>query len=250
MDVCESRVRAKAAKLIALIQDEASSEAEVATASLKLRELLAANGMGMADVDCDVRDARRVVDLDVLGGSRIEVWVTMLASVIAGSWRCFYFIRTERDGWCDSDSYWATPRRRNRHTIRFVGLEEDVRRATEVFLATAAAARNCWSAEAKRLSAEAASYYDQRSFVRSYVSQRRKSYMLGFVSGLADAYRQQEVESKSVALAVRMPSEVGEYRDRLRLKAKTADTSIGSTSAWRAGFANGQGVGSGNRVAC
>lgn len=230
----DNKIKEKAAKILALLNN-AGTEGEAVAASLALQRLLLANGLTMADVEVR-QEVHEVRDDGTEWKSRYDKWELALASVIAENYRC-EILRSSHKA-----NPWAKPV----YSITFIGQDEDAGTAVGVFNASRKAALRCL-----------------RSFKKDYVEERcvwdpffkfgtaqRNSYLFGFCSGLAKAYKEQVEENEELALAVIVPKAVKDEcssRASGHVRQRYSQTSS-DPSIRQAGYADGFGVGRGNRV--
>ena len=238
------RTEGRARKLLALIQDEASTESEVFCASVKLQSLLKETGMTVADIEAS-DDALEVTEDAVLDASRLDPWRVLVAKVVARAYRCKVFTAPYRDGWT------ATGKRRNRVRIMFMGYAQDVELAGSVYSATCAAAENCWNAERPRVTQEYRSmtYDDRDPWIRNRVRAARRDYLAGFANGLNSAYLANERADSELALAVAVPKAVTDrYEAEVTGKPRHYDAGHRESKHYLRGAVAGCGVGSGDRL--
>lgn len=236
-NIISERTFAKARKYLALIEDPSASEGEVITANQKLQKLLKENGLQIDDIDVE-DGGETVTESTVMVGGRTDAWLLNLAACIARNYRC------------ETVRYHGG----RRISIVFIGLESDVVLAKSVFRATRQAAESLWKKESADVREEAALHVDDpksqlgRHWIKSCVMAARKPFLIGFVSGLSEAYRQNLEEDSQLALAVVVPVAVEEYVAGKNYGRHKYSSACRHGSSYESGRTAGYGVGRGNRV--
>lgn len=246
MESSKDKAMKRARKLLAVIENEATSEGEVFNASALLQRLLKEEGMTVADIEGSVAGAK-VVEETVADLPKLDTWRAILAKAVAQAYRCEVYVLQYRDG------FTATGRKRNRTRIVFMGYASDANLARSVYNVSCAAAENCWKAEAKRLTAEAWEmvYPDDpraAACVRSRVTHRRKSFLIGFAYGIHRAYRANVRTDNELALATTIPSAVKSTFDSQVTGRKDLNSSCAKNKSFYRGADAGFSVGSGDRL--
>jgi len=177
------QVLQKIAKLQRLANDAGATKAEAELAASKLQELLDKYNLSIEQIAPISEKTSDDVIFDWFRreGSRIFQWELSLLSAIARSVGCDYLYTS--------------------HIITFVGLPNDVKIAKEMFVQFRAIAQHLATKATKEYSD---GFFDPRELrgvdsLKSY----RLSYLLGFVAGLAETFKQaKSLEQESTALVV------------------------------------------------
>lgn len=206
-------------KLLALAsRNPSAAEAEVAL--LQARKLMAEHDVRDADV---VEQQDKVDAAEVMSSGRMNDLKVAVLAAIAAAHRC------------------RLMRSRRRHaqtTIKLIGFERD--RAVVVAL-------NDWawrsvSSAADRFVKQTRERFAKNGMTahRSDLLTVRRSFVLGFASGLSQAYRQQIEANPQWALVLATPPEVQEFLDReTNGRAHTSNRGQVDGNAFRAGVTAG-----------
>lgn len=228
-------IKAKAAKILNLLNN-AGTEGEAVAASLALQRLFLTSGLTMADIEIK-EEKKEVIDSSTEYRSKIEKWELWLANVIAKNYRCVT-LRNQHN------YYW-----KKEYRIVFLGEGSDADNAAKVYLATRKAALKCLRLFKKQYVEEhkARNWWYETS---DFSTAERNSYLFGFVQGISAAYDEQVTSDETLALAVVVPQQVTDELNRRatrNIRQRYSTTSC-DASIHNSGYADGYGVGSGNRV--
>lgn len=175
-------------KLMALAENTSFPE-EAQSAMLVAQKLMAKHSITSRDLRVEEERAQEEVMMTV---GRRDTFVSVLANVITENFRCASLWRKA--------SLRVNGRLRSAYTLTFLGLEEDVAVASEVFSSAKKAAESL-----------------ARDFVREHGGGRRvrNSYLLGWAHGLARKFDEQKKTNRTVALAVMKPKAVQDALDKM-----------------------------------
>lgn len=228
MGAADAQLKGKIRKVLALLEG-AKTEGEAQAASLALQRLLARGGLDIEDVldaDANVEEGD-VVETDCEIGGSSSNWKIGLACVIADNYRCELYLKTHG----------------RKKTVVFVGLEQDAAISTGCFCATVKAAQRCFRAYCK-------AFREQHPFADTSRAAFKNGYYLGFVDGLASAYREQVATSSELAICLQTPAAVTRHMDEahgdLAPSRQRKVTVYGDT--FDAGQTDGYGFGRGDRL--
>lgn len=251
MESKNDKVKAKIQKVLALLEG-AKTEGEAQAASLKLQELLIKNNLSIEEVKASVGVSAEVEELstDIGSGSGTN-WKCHLANVIAENYRCETFIRK-----------WRTNGHETGKSVVFVGETEDAKLAEKVFVVTLEVASRlfkkwCKDTRKDKKAAHEAMVAEHPEFgfwkfSWSPRSAERNGWYIGFVNGLADAYREQVESDSELAMVLVTPTSVREHMEELSKgfnRSRRFCPTI-NPSAYESGLATGQSYGTGTALAC
>ncbi len=245
------KAKAKIQKVLALLEG-AKTEGEAQAASLKLQELLMKNNLSIEEVKASVSATAEVEELSTeVGAGSGTNWKCHLATVIAENYRCDNFVRRFK----------TNGRETGKHVV-FVGETEDAKMAEKVFIVTLEVASRLfkkWCKDTRRVKkslfeAKMATFPELRFCKFSWTpsSAERNGWYVGFVNGLADAYREQVASDQELAMVLVTPTSVREHMDDLRkdFSRPRRSTAKLDGAAYKSGLATGQSYGTGTALAC
>lgn len=155
----------KVKRALALAKDN-PNDSEGQTALTLAQRLMVKHDISMSEVSFNSNNGKNVMKKDVTEHKRLRWWERQLASIISENFRCYYWWHTYSGG----------------SVITFMGLEEDVELAKEVY----------------SLSCEAVKYYSKRFIKENNLSgsvgktlQYKNDYIRGFLSGLSEKFEDQ-----------------------------------------------------------
>jgi hypothetical protein len=219
----------KVKKLLAIANDDRGSEHEAHSAMLMAQKFMANHGLTMADVDATETqtETKEVVRDYGEATTRLMWYHRSLAGVIAKNFRCTSYI------------YITGGSSSRKRRVVFIGLKDDVPVASEVYRF----AMNALTRLANR-------YMDDWRKVNPYrsITGVRNDYMLGFIRGLDDKFREQ-VATQCLALALVQDPLVKEAVAEMKLRpAPQANAQIAyDGAARRAGYQDGQQFGAAHK---
>ena len=248
----KDKTMAKARKLLALIENEAATEAEVFAASAALQRLLKEAGMTIEDVESE-GSAPEVARDEAEDVARLEPWRQTIAKAVADAYRCKVYAQEYQVG------VTVDGRRQKRSKIMFMGYPGDVELARAVYSATLAAAQNCWKGEVGAVKARvkddvARRWYDLKDplaarQVKRRVAEAKRSFLGGFAAGLKRAYSENVAADGELALAVVVPGAVREEYGKMALAPRrTKYKGYANSDSYGRGECAGYGVGAGDRL--
>lgn len=187
-----------ARKLMALSENNNSLE-EAKTAAIKAQAILAKFSISNAELTLQ---ETRVAHSVVTEWGRIALWRKALASVIAPNYRCFWYLQT-RDG---------------ESIIMFVGLEDEVRLAKEVFKTLESQILDAWNAQEQerrknRLQGLVAGKYNM---LASHSNGTKNDFIFGFLEGLRESFKG-SIRDNQYYIVMSLSPIVRKEFDRLRL---------------------------------
>lgn len=193
------------------------NDAESHTAMLLAQEMMAKYGIDMGDVNAHLEEAsqKEVMEMYATKPTKLQWWQKELAAVVADNFRCYTFQRT----------------RSGKSRIVFLGLKEDTKIAREVF-AYAQDAIEYFSI--LYLNEKGVEGISERSKIRN-------DYILGFISGLRDKFREQ-VDANGWGLILQKDADVVERHKQLKLKkdAGSSASMAGDYEAYQSGHTEGK----------
>lgn len=223
---------------VAALADNAGTEGEAMAAALMLQRLMNKHGLVAEDIRDAAPEEKVVANDEGERMGRICTWKGTLAQVIAKNFRC--------------ESYWSYgydfETWSKYVTLRFVGLEEDVKAATELYKMTVSAIY--------RLSDKYTNARWRKDKVNGIHWSRSdsiligNSYKMGFIQGLAKAFKKQ-VADQTQAIVLTKDALVVEAVEALNLSStgKSSAEYYKSYHARKAGEEDGKQFGEGNAVA-
>ena len=188
MNEMEQSVVEKVRKLIALSQSDNKHEAE--SALLKAQELLAKHNLKLSEIE---DDKPKNVKEEKTGVSFTKgKWKSKLARVIVDNFKCDMYFKTYR-----------------KHTIIFLGLEEDVA-ICKIMLEYAIEI-------IKKEVAKIAREYRKNGYSAKGIE---NDFALGFASGLAAKFEEQKAKNQEWGLVLVKPKEVQEAYNNIKFNGK------------------------------
>lgn len=177
----------KIQKALALAHDK-SSEKESQSAMLLAQRLMLKHNLSMSDISIQQTNEKNT-RTGFIRLNRIEWWQRGLAAIIADNFKSYFFFS-------------------HGSHIGFLGLEEDVTIATELF-----------EFGCKMIKYHASRYLSSRQEWRSrkYANALKNDYINGFLSGLNDKFKEQ-VEKESFALVLIKDEIVVQAYEDMKLK--------------------------------
>lgn len=211
----------KIKKLLAL--SESSNEHEAKAALLKAKQLMMEHKISESDLADKSNAELKKLASSITFGARRDPWVRILANVLADNYMC-RFVGTRYSGMQTTN-------------VEFWGFEDD----TEICLKVFEYSVDCIRSECNRIKKENASRSAQE---RNALC---TGYAIGFISGIKDAFKEQNEANKAKwGLVPVMSEEVAHSTDGL----KTVSSRIRGNSRYSAtGYAAGKNFNMGNRVA-
>lgn len=204
----------KIKKSLALSQNN-SNENEAQTALLKAQEMMAKYNLSLSEIDLKEHDKMKESDIQVAYKGRGTFWVKSLARIIADNFRCYYFYSTL-----------------NRKTyIKFLGLKEDVEIAKEVYT----------------FAVDVIDFYSKMYILdnmiegKGEITKSKNSYIVGFLSGLKDKFKEQ-VNKNNWGLILVKDALVDQAYGNLKLVRGRSSNSIttGDSKARAEGYKQGK----------
>lgn len=184
--------------LLAKAEDNKNEE-EAQTSFLLAQKLMIKHDIEMEDVEGSEKPSREVRDDNITIHKTLFWWEKMLGSTIAENFRVkmYYNSKYNSSG-------------RKIMSIRFLGLKDDVKLAREMYI----------------LGTEALKFYTKKyldkHFEDAYYRDRaesnevKKNYMMGFLMGLSDKFKEQQREIENeFGLMVLTPKEVEDKYDEM-----------------------------------
>ncbi|ACV63259.1 hypothetical protein Dtox_2450 [Desulfofarcimen acetoxidans DSM 771] len=184
------RVINKIKKVLVLSNSPYPEEAK--TAMLKAQELMLQHGLSMADVQFETKEDKEVVDQSVYEVNRITWWKQSLSLIIGDNFRCYPYIK----------------RYSNVTKVQFVGLQEDVELAKEVYLYAISVI--------EYLSVQYIKVHKEEIKINS--RRVKNQYILGFLDGLVDRFKKQVESNESFSLILVKDSLVEETYNKINLR--------------------------------
>jgi hypothetical protein len=240
----------KVSKLLAKAQTT-NFEAEAQTFLAKAQEILAENGLSMAEIEALSEEQQRAMVTSsepYVMGKHVIDWKGRLAQVIAHNFRCLIFYGYK----------WDRAAGRNDRTIVMMGMGEDVAVARDVFVAAVDVVERLSKAYVASVSEEDRAMVSLNRKRRDYwgdwedhsergaaiaVSRKlRTAWIGGFISGLAQKFEEQKRALPSMALVLVVHPMVRE-RYQAEITGKPHRSTVdyrGSHEARAAGFQAGK----------
>lgn len=211
----------KIKKLLAL--SKSSNEYEAKAALLKAKQLMVEYKIAESDLTNRKSKVKKITSV-VTYSARRDPWVNVLAKTLARNYLC-HFVRFNYEG-------------KQTKGVGFWGLEDDAEICTKVF----EYAVDCIHSECKRIKKENADYTAQARNVLC------NGYAIGFVSGIEEAFKEQEESNKAKwGLVPTMSEEVVHSIDGLR---RAQSNCFRASDTYKAkGYSDGKNFNMGNRVA-
>lgn len=192
----------KVKNLLALAAD-GNNDDESQTAFALAQKMMLKNRLTMADVQSESDDPKHIGYGQATSFKRLIWWEKQLAAIISKNFRVEFIINSRLE----------VGDRTRKSAIKFLGFDEDVELAKEMFYL----AYDAFNLYSKRFT-KAISKDDMKQAGLSK-HDLTKNYQLGFIYGLADKFDSQvEHMSDSMALMVQTPTAVTEYLNKLDLK--------------------------------
>jgi len=209
----QDRILDRIKKTLALASNNPSQE-EAQAAMLKAQELLAKHGLSMADVQ-SAQQVETPNVADEMAGTGTTWWEKELSAIIGQNFRCTHYF-VPRVG------------------IFFIGLEEDVAIAREIFTYAKESIRTSW----KR-------YRRQEKRKNGLKGELLKGvmndYITGFLKGLADKFKEQVDRNKWGLVLVKDDLVVQATQAKgLRIVRSKGVRSRGDSAARQAGYREGR----------
>lgn len=187
---------AKVTKILARAKST-NFEHEAQTALLLAQKLLAENGLSMTDIEAQPDQEKPEVVHTVVDMTRVHVdWRDRLAAVIAANFRCECYYQIAPTG----------------VKIMFLGLKSDADIAKAVYTHAFDAINRCVKAYLAKRKRDIG-----RSLTTSEGLKIRASYVMGFINGLAEKFREQ-VARNCYALVLATPEAVKREYSSMRMK--------------------------------
>lgn len=211
----------KIKKLLAL--SESSNEYEAKAALLKAKQLMMEHKISESDLADKTNAELKKLASSVTFGARRDPWIGVLANVLADNYMC-RFVGTRYSGMQTTN-------------VEFWGLEDDVEICLKVFEYSV----DCVHSECNRIKKENSSCSAQE---RNALC---TGYAIGFISGIRDAFEEQNEANKAKwGLVPVMTEEVARSTDGL----KTVSSHLSGKARYHSvGYAAGKNFNMGNRVA-
>lgn len=172
MNSVKESVLRKIRKALALAHDHSNAE-ESQSAMLLAQRLMAKHNVAASDItDVSKKDVTKRVGRSYSQSQRIAWWQVQLGSIVAENFRCYLY-------------------RSGGHVV-FLGLEEDVPIASDVFEFASSAIRHASSQYLLK---------NRAKRTRQDAIARKNEYIHGFLDGLREKFKEQ-VESESMALVL------------------------------------------------
>lgn len=184
----KEKILDKIQKLLRLSEGTSSAE-EAQAALLMAQKMMVNHGIDASEVRLSEKEAE-VVHADVIQTQYKGQEVNRLAQVIADNFRCIPYWRGQTTG------YSRNGRRRRTYILTFLGRKEDAEIASSTFKAALRAASNLAEEHVRK-------------------GGKKKSYMLGWVQGLSEKFEAQKANDSTLALAIRVPSDVQDALDAM-----------------------------------
>lgn len=207
--------------LLATAEGEANIN-ESHTAFLKAQEMMVKYGVDPSDVT-DNEEVKEVFDRTGTDYKRLYWYERNLARIIAKNFRCKNYIRwTKLEG-----------DRQKKNRIEFMGLEEDVLLASEMY----------------RLVVDAINFYAQKHIkkygkgIRRHTQSLKDDYMMGFIAGLERKFEEQ-IEGQEWGLVLVVPKEVEDkFKREITGKAATYNIPrVEEQESYQEGYRDGNGI--------
>lgn len=219
-------------KTLKLASNNPSAE-EAQTALLKAQELMAKHGIEMSQIDIggETQNPNKKA-VSVYAGKRGKLawWNVNLANIIAKNFRC-YCVNNTRKGYNEET---------NGDCVKLVGLKEDVKLAKELYL---------YALDVVEYQSKA--YIKEKSVSDRSVSNRiQNDYILGFLKGLEDKFKEQ-VDKNQWGLILVKDALVENLYSTLNVSKSKIKTisSFGDGEARSKGYQDGKSLGNGNQRA-
>ncbi len=214
---------------IKALADDGQCEHECQTALLMFQKLLKKHGLSERDVPIDDAAKEEIKKEQVYENASVPLWVRYLHNIVARHFRCMPV----------SDRY-TRAGRTTRQVLTFIGHENDTRIAQAAFdAAYHAAQRMC--AERQAIAQRA-----RKLFGGATLAFNNTDYLIGFVNGIDEAYKNQEAES-GTALIVTTPSDVLAAVEDLPTQRHRMRETRNLDSA-QAGYIDGNNIGRGDAL--
>lgn len=198
----------KIRKVLALTKSTYQEEAHAAL--LKAQELMAQHGLTMAEIQQEEAQEKNVLDTCIYKKRRTTWYEKRLATVVGENFRCHAYTGIGRG-------------------ICFIGLEQDVDIAKEVYLYALSTMIYLAGEYVKR---------SRKQIVKG--NGLKNDYIIGFINGLKDKFKEQ-IESKGYALVlVKDALVVQTVNDKKLRKQKSKFTTSGVSDARITGYKDGR----------
>lgn len=204
------RIADKIRKLFALASSGYEAEAE--SAMLKAQQLLAEHGLTMSEIKNDqYQQKQQIVEGAVESYSRPQWWVGHLAAVIAENFRCYSIYTKNYD----------------KKILQFIGRENDVEIAREVFT---------FAANFLKYQRSAIRQQYKGTATTQYVNE----YTLGFIRGLQAKFKEQ-IDKGNWGLILVKDSELVTYREQKSTKpGRKPKIQYGDNGGYSEGYRDGK----------
>lgn len=183
----DERLINKIRKIIALSGNNPSVE-ESQTALLKAQTLLAQHGLTMKQIENIEKPVKNVIDQPITPKQRTAWWHKSLALIIANNFRCYCYISRANQG----------------TTINYLGLEEDIELAKDIYQYAVKMVE-----------------YHYKTYIKTISSQNtvgiKNNYIKGFLKGLNDKFIEQ-VERNNWGLILVKDNAVTKIYEQKNLK--------------------------------
>lgn len=208
------RIADKIRKLFALANSGYEAEAE--SAMLKAQQLLAEHGLTMSEIENDqCQQKQQIIEGVVESYSRPQWWIGFLAAVIADNFRC-YSLYTKN---CD------------KKILRFIGRENDVEIAKEVFTFAANFLKHQRSVIRQQYKSEHAD---------TFATQYTNEYTHGFIHGLQAKFKEQ-IDKGNWGLVLVKDSDLVAYREQKKTKpGRNPQIQYGKNGGYSDGYRDGK----------
>lgn len=190
-----------------------SNEHEARTSMLLAQKLMAKHNITIGEVSDVSEKPKEIIETRFRTGSKLQWWEKDLGDIISHNFRCKF--------------YWY----RKIQTYAFLGLKEDAEIGKEVFMFARSAMKHHTSKFMLRVSGRRAPAI-------------KKNYMLGFLAGLSEAFRDQ-VARESFQLTLVIDEAVTEKYKGMKIKSVSIgipDLSLDSLAAHISGYEDGKEV--------
>jgi hypothetical protein len=213
----QEKIITKVQKLLSNANDSATTPEEAQAFMLKAQALMAKHNLSATDIASDC-DAKNVVEDTPIDYMRMPFWYGQLASIIGHNFKCYTFIRTGK----------------GKKKIMFVGLEEDVDLAKEVFNYATEYLKH--KIELVKVTLKFKKH--DTIYVNGYVNE----FVLGFMSGLSQQFADQVKNNEWGLVIVKDPTVEEKWADLQKiLKSKSSGKirTAGGEEAFSKGFEEG-----------
>jgi Protein of unknown function (DUF2786) len=185
--------------LLAIANDNESDE-ESQSAFLMAQKLMMKYNISLGEVE-DVNDGQSINEGQVTAHKKLYWWEKQLANIMSENFRVKNFINSK---WTDSSA-------QRKRAVVFLGYENDVALAKEMYLLA-------YEAITSYSNQFVDEYYESMGISRTKQTTNniKNSYMRGFLSGLEEKFEEQVASMKQeYGLMVLVPKEVVEEYDRV-----------------------------------